>query len=213
MDGREVRLKAAVQTYLMQKDFRHRHFAPITGMAVNNECNFKSRKMTKVFSGLKILLFLIVLLYSCVKEKEKDEIWSKVSHGNEIKEYHLRIGEGIAGWVAKTGEIINLSNARDDKRFNPEYDKLSGYETKSMLCFPIKNKLGVIIGVIQLLNSKNKFFSENDEEFLNALSIHAALALENAALVEKLLQAERVSSLGKMANFLIQDIKKPINVP
>jgi len=81
-----------------------------------------------------------------------------------------------------------------------------------MLCFPIKNKEGIIIGVIQLINSKKGEFTTLDEELLNAISIHAALALENAALVEKLLQAERVSSLGKMANFLIQDIKKPILV-
>lgn len=145
-------------------------------------------------------------------DEENNELWSKVAMGEEMKEIRLKIGEGIAGWVAKSGEIINLSNAQDDERFKAEYDKISGYKTKSMICFPIKNKESKTIGVLQLLNSKEGEFSKLDESLLSALSIHCALALENAALLEKLLQAERISSLGKMANFLIQDIKKPVLV-
>ena len=97
-------------------------------------------------------------------------------------------------------------------RFKSDFDKQSGYTTKNMICFPIKNNKREIIGVLQLINSMNGEFSKRDEEFLAALSIHSAIALNNAELVEKLLQGERVQSLGKMANFLIQDIKKPILV-
>lgn len=145
-------------------------------------------------------------------DKEKDELWSKVAMGDELKQIRLTIGEGIAGWVAKSGEIVNIQDVKADSRFKSDYDKSSGYQTNTMLCFPIKNKEEEIVGVVQLLNSKNGQFSALDETFLSALSIHAALALENANLVEKLLQTERVSSLGKMANFLIQDIKKPVLV-
>ncbi len=145
-------------------------------------------------------------------DKENDQLWSKIAMGKDIKEIRLNIGEGIAGWVAKSGETVNIKDVQEDERFKSDYDKSSGYLTKTMLCFPIKNKKEEIIGVLQLLNSNNGEFTELDEEILNGLSIHAALALENAYLVEKLLQAERVTSLGKMANFLIQDIKKPILV-
>ncbi|MFH0735614.1 MAG: ATP-binding protein [bacterium] len=143
-------------------------------------------------------------------DKDKNEIWSKVAMGNELKEIRLKIGDGVAGWVAKTGEIVNISDAQTDSRFKSSFDKTSGYQTKSMICFPIKNVEGEIIGVHQLLNSRNGKFNKLDEEFLNAISIHASIALENAELVEKLLQFERISSLGKMANFLIQDIKNPV---
>lgn len=143
-------------------------------------------------------------------DKEKGELWSKVVMGNELKEIRLKIGDGIAGWVAKTGDIVNIKDVQNDSRFQASFDKSSGYVTKTMICFPIKNPEGEIIGVHQLLNSKNGEFSKLDEAFLNAISIHAAIALENAELVEKLLQMERISSLGKMANFLIQDIKNPI---
>lgn len=81
-----------------------------------------------------------------------------------------------------------------------------------MLCFPISNKTDEIVGVLQLLNSDRGEFTKLDEHILSMLSVHAALALDNAELVEKLLQTERVTSLGKTANFLLQDIKKPILV-
>jgi len=145
-------------------------------------------------------------------DKEKSELWSKVAMGEEIREIRLNLGEGMAGWVAESGEVVNIEDVKTDERFKSDVDKESGYETKNMLCFPIKNKDDEVVGALQLLNSKNGKFSSMDEEFLNAISINAALALENAALVEKLLHGERISSLGKMANFLIQDIKKPILV-
>ncbi|NOX17974.1 MAG: GAF domain-containing protein [Chlorobi bacterium] len=145
-------------------------------------------------------------------DQGRSELWSKITLGEDIKEIRLKMGEGIAGWVAESGEIVNIENVQEDERFNRTFDSESGYQTKSMLCYPIKNKLGIIVGVIQLLNSSAGEFSKMDEDLLEALSIHIALALENAALVEKLLHGERISSLGKMANFLIQDIKKPILV-
>jgi signal transduction histidine kinase len=145
-------------------------------------------------------------------DKEKDELWSLITMGDETREIRLKIGDGLAGFVAKSGETINIKDVRKDTRFNPDFDKASGYTTKSMICFPIKNSKSQIIGVLQLLNSVNNEFSKRDEEFLAALSIHAAMALQNSELVEKLLQVERIQSLGKMANFLIQDIKKPILV-
>ncbi len=147
-----------------------------------------------------------------IVDKEKNELWSLILQANELKEIRLKIGEGLAGYSAKKGEVLNIKDVQNDPRFNKEYDRLSGYVTKSMICFPIKNNQSQVIGVLQLINSKNGFFTERDETFLAALSVHAALALQNAELVEKLLQGERVNSLGKMANFLIQDIKKPILV-
>ena len=124
----------------------------------------------------------------------------------------MKLGEGIAGFAAHSGDVINLKDVKADPRFRGDFDKSSGYQTKNMLCYPIRNNKNEIIGVLQLLNSKNGEFSKLDENFLNAISIHSAIALQNAAMVDKLLQAERVQSLGKMANFLIQDIKKPVLV-
>ena len=138
------------------------------------------------------------------------EIWSKVIRGDDIEEIRLDLGQGLAGWVAQTGEIINIQDVSKDNRFDPNIDRQTGYKTKSMLCFPIRNKSGIIIAVIQLLNSKRGVFSSLDETFLTALSAHIAISLENAELVEQLLKTDRLTSLGKVAKFLISDIKKPI---
>jgi len=145
-------------------------------------------------------------------DKEKNELWSLITLGDEMHEIRLKIGDGLAGFVAKSGEIINLKDVQKDARFRGDFDKASGYTTKNMICFPVKNNKSETIGVLQLLNSKKGEFNKRDEEFLSALSIHSAIALQNAEFVEKLLRSERVDSLGKMANFLIQDIKKPILV-
>ncbi|NOX65625.1 MAG: GAF domain-containing protein [Chlorobi bacterium] len=143
-------------------------------------------------------------------EKNKNQLWSKITVGNTPKEIRLKIGDGLAGWVAKYGETVNIEDAYSDERFDMSYDNLSGYQTKSVLCYPVKNKEGEVISVIQLLNNKNGAFSSFEVELLDLISTHVALALQNADLVEQLLKTERVSSLGKMANFLIEDIKKPI---
>jgi sigma-B regulation protein RsbU (phosphoserine phosphatase) len=121
-----------------------------------------------------------------------DEIWSLIAHGLEKQEIRLPLGLGIAGHVAKTGEILNIPDAYADARFNREVDKKTGYRTRNILCLPIKNKGGKIIAALQLLNKKQGAFSDEDTEFLLTLSGHMALALENAQLHKELLEKERL---------------------
>ena len=138
------------------------------------------------------------------------ELWSKVQKSSRMVEIRLPFGKGIAGNVAATGETINIPNAYVDSRFNPEVDQLTGYRTKTILCMPMKNKDGITIGVFQLLNKKGGPFTTEDEEFIEALSIHAALAIENARLAQEMIQNERLSAVGRMANTIIHDIKNPM---
>jgi len=141
----------------------------------------------------------------------KKELWSKIAQtSGEIVEIRLPIGKGIAGYVAATGETINISDAYSDPRFNPEVDKKYGYRTKTILCMPMKDKEGKIIGVFQLLNKKGNVFTKEDEDFINALSIHATIALENAKLAQQMVSSERLSAVGRMASTIIHDIKNPM---
>lgn len=116
---------------------------------------------------------------------EKNELWSKVLDGSKKVTITLPVGKGIAGFVAQTGETVNIANAQSDERFNPEVDKRTGYHTESILCMPLKNKDGKILGVFQLLNKKGGAFSEDDEQFIESLSVNAAIAIENARLYEQ----------------------------
>lgn len=145
-----------------------------------------------------------------ILDYDKGELWSKVLRGDNIEEIRLKIGQGLAGHVAKTGEIININDVHEDDRFDSDIDKMSGYTTKSMICFPIKNREGLIIGVIQLLNSAHGEFTQIDLDFLEALSVHAALALSNAELMQQLIKTDKLVSLGKLTNFILSDIKKPV---
>jgi CRP-like cAMP-binding protein/two-component sensor histidine kinase len=139
-----------------------------------------------------------------------NELWSKVMNGTEVVEIRMPMGKGLAGYVAKTGETVNIPDAYKDPRFNPEIDKRSGYKTHNVLCMPLRDKAGTIIGVFQLLNKRGGSFTKDDEEFIQALSVHAAIALENARLVKELVQNERLSTIGRMASSIIHDIKNPM---
>ncbi len=145
-----------------------------------------------------------------IVEKDSNEIWSKVLIADEINEIRLKMGEGIAGWVAQNGGTLNIEDVKSDERFESKIDEITGYETKNMLCYPIKNKNEEIVAVLQLLNNNKGKFSFQEEKYLDAISLNIAAVLENSSLVEKLLRTERTMSLDKMGNFLAHDIKKPI---
>ncbi len=123
-----------------------------------------------------------------IVENEKGELWSKIAQKAEIKEIRLKIGVGIAGHVAKTGNIINIKDAYSDKRFDPTTDKKTGYKTRSILCMPIREPVkkkgqdGQIIGVLQILNKKNGVFTDEDEDLLTSLCSQIAISLVNARL-------------------------------
>jgi signal transduction histidine kinase len=110
------------------------------------------------------------------------ELWSKVVQGGEVFEIRLAVGEGIAGWVAQSGDVVNISDAYNDDRFQPAVDLKSGYRTRSILCIPMRGSLGSIIGVLQCLNKQGGPFTDADEELLAALASQGAIAIENAKL-------------------------------
>ena len=116
---------------------------------------------------------------------DRRELWSKVLKGTQSIEIRLGIGKGIAGYVAATGDTLNIEDAYLDHRFNPEVDGKTGYRTKSILCMPMKNKEQKIIGVFQLLNKLDGTFTFDDENFIDALSVHSSIAIENARLHEQ----------------------------
>ena len=128
-----------------------------------------------------------------VVDRAKKQIWSKVAQGAGITEIRIPIGAGIAGQVAQTGEIINIPDAYADGRFNREVDKRTGYATRSILCMPMKDPGGKIIGVFQLLNKLKGAFTTDDEQLLQAFAAQAAIAVKNAMLNEEIRKRMEVS--------------------
>ena len=124
-------------------------------------------------------------------DQQRNEIWSLVGIGLEQQVIRLPAERGIAGWVAREGTAVRLENAYDDPRFEPDIDRKLGFKTKQLMCLPIRNEAGAIIGVLQLLN-KTEGFTDEDEAFLDALSVHVALALEKAQLHRERLEKEKM---------------------
>jgi len=125
-------------------------------------------------------------------DREREEIWSLVGLGLEQQEIRMPINQGLAGWVATHGETVNIADAYQDERFVRASDQKTGFRTRSLLCHPIRNNNEQIIGVLQLLNKKSGAFNAGDQAFLEAISLHVALALENARMHRAMLAQERL---------------------
>ncbi|MEH2417474.1 GAF domain-containing protein [Nostoc sp.] len=122
--------------------------------------------------------------------KEMSELWTKVAaaaDGTNLIEIRIPANRGIAGYVASTGEALNISDAYKDPRFDPTTDRKTGYRTRNILCLPVFNSANELIGVTQLINKQQSSFTASDEEFMRAFNIQAGVALENARLFENVL--------------------------
>lgn len=120
-----------------------------------------------------------------IYDKEKNELWSKVALGMDSQEIRFPADKGLAGYVVKTGETLNIADAYNDLRFNKDVDLKTGYRTKTILCMPITNNNQEIIGAFQVLNKADGAFTKNDEDLLIAIGGSASIALENAQLFEQ----------------------------
>jgi HD-GYP domain-containing protein (c-di-GMP phosphodiesterase class II) len=122
-----------------------------------------------------------------IMNPERTELWSRVAQG-ATGEIRVPVGSGIAGAVAKTGEVVNIRDAYADPRFNRSFDVTNNYKTTSILCVPMRDAKGAIVGCIQALNAADGSFELDDEELLLALGGQAASAIENAMLTEQIIE-------------------------
>lgn len=135
-------------------------------------------KVTELMEADRSTLFLVT--------EDGRQLWSKVIQGSEAVEIRLDVGEGIAGWVAQTREIVNIPDAYADQRFQPAVDLRSGYRTRSILTVPMLGAMGGLVGTLQCLNKSDGPFTTADEELMMALASQAAIAIENARLYHSL---------------------------
>ena len=112
----------------------------------------------------------------------KGELFSRAAHLPELREIRLKIGQGIAGHVAKTGRMVNYPGKGNDVLFFADIDEKTGFRTKSMITVPVRDRAGVIFSVLQVLNKKIIPFDKSDEQFLRALAAQLGIILENTSL-------------------------------
>src|SRR5246500_608518 len=121
-------------------------------------------------------------------DQEHSELYFAIAVGDAAeawKNVRLKVGEGIAGWVAKHGEQLIVPDVCTDPRFAKRIDEMTKWETQSIICVPLRSKLRVL-GVIQLLNVRMEHFTDQESFFLQSICDYAAIAIENARAVEKI---------------------------
>jgi len=131
-------------------------------------------RITEVIDAERSTIYLL--------SDDGEHLVSRVAEGQGRAEIRLTVGEGLAGWVAKSGEMLNIKDAYQDVRFDAEWDRRTGYRTRSTICVPMKNRHGRTLGVVQVLNKRAGTFTPEDEQLLTALATQAAVSIENGKL-------------------------------
>nr|CAD7401018.1 unnamed protein product [Timema cristinae] len=121
---------------------------------------------------------------------DMDEKFNIDANVSTLKEIRFPLGSGIAGQVAVTGKVVNITDAYCDPRFNRNIDQLTGYQTKSILCMPILIR-DEIIGVVQMVNKHSGKFTKEDEEAFEMFAVYCGLALHHSQLYDKIANSEQ----------------------
>lgn len=157
-------LGALLTSTLDQAVVRHRAMQAIT-------------KLMKAETGSLLLI-----------DRKTDELFFEVALGDKggiLKEIRLKMGEGIAGWVAVNGKPLVIHDVMKDKRFQGRFDKKSKFQTRNMICVPVEIK-GKRIGVLQAINKVGGAFEAEDLKLFQLFSNQVAIALDNARLYEEI---------------------------
>ena len=150
------------------------------------------QKVTELMEADRSTLYLLT--------EDGSQLWSKVAQADapgEAVMIRLQVGDGVAGWVAQTREVVNIPDAYADQRFQPAFDLKSGYRTRSILGVPMMGSQGAMVGVLQVLNKADGPFTRPDEELMLALGSQAAIAIENARLYHSLVTQNRELSRAR----------------
>lgn len=124
-------------------------------------------------------------------DRDTDELFSRVLGGGGVAEIRISSAAGIAGAIFQAGAAEIIPDAYKDARFNQDIDRRTGYRTRNILCVPLRNRDGLTIGVTQILNKRSGDFADDDLLLTQSINRHAASALEQALLVERLEQVQR----------------------
>ncbi len=134
------------------------------------------RAITKMLDAERSTLF--------INDEKTKELYTEVGEGLGATTIRMPNNVGIAGTVFQTGETVNIPHAYADLRFNPSFDRKTGFFTRSILCVPVINKNAKTIGVTQVLNKRGGAFTSDDEARLKAFTSQISIGLENAKLFD-----------------------------
>jgi diguanylate cyclase (GGDEF)-like protein len=135
-------------------------------------------------------------------DEEKQELVFEAAlgaKGRDVSAFRLKMGEGVAGWVAKTGEPAIVNNAARDPRFASKVDTRTQFRTRSILCAPLVSR-GRTIGVLEIINKLGGRFTRADLALVLMLVEPCAIAIENAILFQRTEQLTITDDLTRLFN-------------
>ena len=100
-----------------------------------------------------------------------------IPNGGETEQLRVQVSSLVAGYSAITGEVVNIHDPQGDQRFNPEFDRQRNFRTRNVLCVPVVNRRGWVVGVVQVDNKIDGAFNSEDVKDLRAIASQLGVAI------------------------------------
>jgi adenylate cyclase len=110
-------------------------------------------------------------------DKDAEEMWSVIASGGETEHLRVQASSLVAGYSAITGEVVNIHDPYGDQRFNPLFDRQRDFHTRNVLCVPIVNRRGWVVGAVQVDNKIDGAFNDEDVRVLRAIASQLGVAI------------------------------------
>ncbi len=110
-------------------------------------------------------------------DKDAEEMWSVITSGGETEHLRVQASSLVAGYSAITGEVVNIRDPYGDQRFNPEFDRQRDFRTRNVLCVPVVNRRGWVVGAVQVDNKIDGAFNGEDVKVVRAIASQLGVAI------------------------------------
>jgi sigma-B regulation protein RsbU (phosphoserine phosphatase) len=134
-----------------------------------------------------------------LRDRRTEKLHARQMSGSQHVEIVLEKGVGVAGYVAETGESALINDVASDPRFDSSTDKRTGFVTRNMLCVPLRNPEGVLMGALQAINRPGGHFSDADLSYLESFAALAAVAVEREQLAQEAFRAQLLATELELA--------------
>lgn len=171
---------------------------------------------------LQAILELIKTQLDCeratafLRDVRTGKLHARQMSGSHHVEIVLEKGVGVAGYVAEQGESVLINDVNADPRFDPSTDRRTGFITRNMLCVPLRNPEGELMGSLQAINRRGGEFSEIELSYLESFAALAAVAVEREQLAQEAFRAQLLATELELARGIQQRLLPPsgkINLP
>jgi sigma-B regulation protein RsbU (phosphoserine phosphatase) len=171
---------------------------------------------------LQAILELIKTQLDCeratafLRDKRTGKLHARQMSGSQHVEIVLEKGVGVAGYVAEQGESVLINDVNADPRFDPSTDRRTGFVTRNMLCVPLRNPEGELMGSLQAINRRGGEFSGIELSYLESFAALAAVAVEREQLAQEAFRAQLLTTELELAREVQQRLLPPsgkINLP